>query len=212
MSNDAFVRNLIFQSNDLGKQSDLLLTFNGPVPGVGDHSPVVWRVSTFGDEGPYQMKATYRNQLAFTKPQVEHGSVVGAATAVQINVGQQTILTKTGNVFKFSSPEEGTAGYVKAINDAGAKEDLAIGFMTSGQLLPTPMLYFNEVGDDSNVTAQFTPTLRAYVTSDYQETEILRGEIQTPMLWEMDLAKLSETTTLNLTRDANTGHYKITKA
>ncbi|KAG2030952.1 hypothetical protein BDR03DRAFT_1033421 [Suillus americanus] len=66
--------------------------------------------------------------------------------------------------------------------------------------------------DDSNVTAQFTPRLCAYVTSDYQETKILRGKIQTPMLWEMDLAKLSETTTWNLTWDANTGHYTITKA
>ncbi|KAG2030057.1 hypothetical protein BDR03DRAFT_975134 [Suillus americanus] len=209
----AIVKNLIFQSKDLGKQSDLLLVFDGKVQGMGDRSPVVWRVSTFGDEGPYQMKATYRSQLAFTKPQVEHGSIIGAATAVEISAGQQTILTKSGNVFKFSAPVEGTSGYFKATNLAGEKQDLAIGFMGPGALLPTPMLYFKNVGDDDVVTAHFKPMLRAYVTSDYQETEIWKNSPKnSSFLWEADLANLDETTTWNLTWDANTGRYKIAQA
>ncbi|KAG1729036.1 hypothetical protein EDB19DRAFT_2042425 [Suillus lakei] len=207
-----FTRNLIFQSNNLGTEATLLLTFNGPVAGVGDHSPVVWRVSTFGKSGPYQMRATYKSQLAFTKPQVESGNIVGAATAVEINVGQQTTLTKDGQVFSFSAPIAGSSGFLRATNDAGLKEDIAIGFMSPGQLLPTPTLIFEGVGDDSNVTAQFTPILRAYVTSDYQETQILRGEIHSPMLWDEDLAALPETTTWNLTRDAASGRYSITRA
>ncbi|KAG1757722.1 hypothetical protein EDB19DRAFT_59526 [Suillus lakei] len=209
---NAFIRNLVFQSNNLGTEATLLLTFNGPVPGVGDHSAVVWRVSTFGSSGPYQMRATYRSQLAFTKPQVENGNIVGAATAVEINVGQQTTLTKSGQVFSFSTPAAGTAGFLKATNEAGLREDIAIGFMSPGQLLPTPTLIFEGVGDISNVTAQFTPVLRAYVTSGYQETQILRGEIQSPVLWDQDLAALPETTTWNLTRDAATGRYSITRA
>jgi hypothetical protein len=204
-----FVRNLIFQSRNLGRQSDLLLTFDKSVVKVGDPSAVVWRVSTFGAEGPYQMKATYTSQLAFTKPQVESGHIIGAATAVDIDLGQQTNLTKAGNVFNLSAPVEGTAGYVKATNLAGLKEDLAIGFKTSGALLPTPVLYFNEVGDGSNVTALFTPRLRAYVTLKHKETEILKGEIHSPLLWEKDLAELAETTTWNLTLDPATGRYTI---
>ncbi|KAG1843588.1 hypothetical protein DFJ58DRAFT_804235 [Suillus subalutaceus] len=215
MSNESapFVKNLIFQSKDLGKQSDLMLVFDGKVDGMGDHFPVVWRVSTFGDEGPYQMKATYRSQLAFTKPQVEHGSVIGAATAVEINAGQQTILTKTGNVFKFSAPVKGTSSYLKATNLAGAKQNLAIGFMGHGALLPTPMLYFKNVGDDDFVTAHFKPMLRAYVTSDYQETEIWKNSpTNSTFLWEEDLTDLDETTTWNLTWDGHTGRYTIAQA
>ncbi|KAG1772539.1 hypothetical protein EV702DRAFT_1201396 [Suillus placidus] len=207
-----FVRNLIFQSNNLGKESDLLLTFNATVPGVGDHSPVVWRVSTFGKEGTYQMKATYRSQLAFTKPQVEDGNIVGAAAAVNVNVSQQTNLTQASSVFRFSAPVDGTAGYLKATNDTGTNQGLAIGFQAVNESFPTPMLYFNEVRDESYVTAQFTPRLHAYVTSDYKETQILTGEIQSPLLWNEDLAALAETTTWNLTWDGNTGYYKITQA
>ncbi|KAG2073453.1 hypothetical protein BDR04DRAFT_1141249 [Suillus decipiens] len=59
----AFVRNLTFQTNNLGKQSTLLLTFNdlSESPGVGSREAVVWRVSTFGESGPYQMQVTYKN-------------------------------------------------------------------------------------------------------------------------------------------------------
>ncbi|KAG1883161.1 hypothetical protein F4604DRAFT_1741109 [Suillus subluteus] len=184
MSNESapFVKNLIFQSKDLGKQSDLMLVFDGKVDGMGDHSPV--------------MKATYRSQLAFTKPQVEHGSVIGAATAVEIN-----------------APVEGTSSYLKATNLAGAKQDLAIGFMGHGALLPTPMLYFKNVGDDDFVTAHFKPMLRAYVTSDYQETEIWKNSPKnSTFLWEEDLADLDETTTWNLTWNGHTGRYTIAQA
>lgn len=93
--------------------------------------------------------------------------------------------------------------------------------------MPTPVLYFNEVGsvifplylsqathrvtrrDGSNVTALFTPRLRAYVTLKHKETEILKGEIHSPLLWEKDLAELAETTTWNLTLDPATGRYTI---
>ncbi|KAG2073450.1 hypothetical protein BDR04DRAFT_1094974 [Suillus decipiens] len=211
----AFVRNLTFQTNNLGKESTLLLTFNDLTqsPGVGPREAVVWRVSTFGESGPYQMQVTYKNQLGFTKPQVTNGKIVGAATAVDINVDQQTSLKKNeGGVYSFTTPTTGTPDFVKAVNDAGVKEDLAIGFRAEGQLLPTPVLYFSDVGDASSVTAQFTPKLRAYITSDYQETEILRGEIQSPLVWEMNLATLSVSTTWTLKWDANTGRYSITAA
>jgi hypothetical protein len=96
--------------------------------------------------------------------------------------------------------------------------------------MPKPALYFKEVGyvifpvfllqsahstkhrDGSHVTAKFTPILRAYITSDYQETAIIRGAIDTPAIWEHDLAALSDSTTWNLTRDPSTGHYTIEEA
>ncbi|KAG1772972.1 hypothetical protein EV702DRAFT_1132079 [Suillus placidus] len=207
MSTEVYVRNLIFQSNNLGKESDLLLTFDGPMP--GDHYPVVWRVSTFGKDGAYQMRATYRSQHAFTKPLVEGGIIVDAAAAVDINgARQQTTLTKADNRFKFSTPVEGTAA---VINDAGEAVGLTLGFNAAGKSLPTPMLYFGDVRNGSKVTPQFYPRLRAYVTSGYREAEILRGEIAAPTLWDQNLAALDETTTWNLTWDT-TGRYRITPA
>jgi hypothetical protein len=102
--------------------------------------------------------------------------------------------------------------------------------MTRGDLMPKPALYFKDVGyvifpvfhlqsahstkrrDGSHVTAKFTPVLRAYITSDYQETAIIRGAIDTPAIWSQDLAALSDSTTWNLTRDPATGHYTIEEA
>jgi hypothetical protein len=104
--------------------------------------------------------------------------------------------------------------------------------MTKGDLMPKPALYFKEIGyvifplslflpqcahgtkcrDDSHVTAKFTPILRAYITSDYQETAIIRGVINMPVIWEQDLAALSDSTTWNLIRDPFTGHYTIEEA
>jgi hypothetical protein len=63
----------------------------------------------------------------------------------------------------------------------------------------------------SNATAQFTPVLQAYITSDYQETQILRGAIQSPLVWSQDLALLpAETTNYVLSRDA-AGVYHMTE-
>ncbi|KAG1883171.1 hypothetical protein F4604DRAFT_1741156 [Suillus subluteus] len=212
MSNDAFVRNLIFKSNDLGKQSDLLLTFNSPMPGMyEDYFPVVWRVHTFGAEGAYAMRATYSGQqFSFTKPKVNDGIIIGALASVDINGRQQTTLTKDSGAFEFSAPVE--ASYMKAINDTGAKVDFTFDFKTTEASLPTPMLYYNNVENKSSITPRYDLKLRAYVTSDYTQGQILQGEITAPLLWEADLVELSETTTWNLTWDPLTGRYNITKA
>jgi hypothetical protein len=96
--------------------------------------------------------------------------------------------------------------------------------------MPKPALYFTDVGyvffrlfllqsaystqrrDGSNVTARFTPILRAYITSDYQETAIIRGAIDTPAIWMQDLAALSQSTTWTLARDPATGRYTMTQS
>jgi hypothetical protein len=94
-------------------------------------------------------------------------------------------------------------------------------------LVPTPVFYYNEVEsvifssficqethsatrrEDSNVTVQFIPKLRAYVTSSFQENEILKGEIHSPLVWEIDPSLLPETTRWNFTLDLATGQYMI---
>ncbi|KAG1724084.1 uncharacterized protein EDB91DRAFT_144090 [Suillus paluster] len=208
-----FIRNLSFQCNDLGKESTLLLTFDADMKGLyQDFFPVVWRVSKFGKTGPYRMLATYTSQLAFSIPQVVSGNIVDAETCVKINDGEITTLTDVNDVFHFSPPKAGITGVLQAANKTGAIQDMAIGFMNPGDLMPKPALFFNEVGDGSNVTARFTPVLRAYITSDYQETAILRGAIDTPAIWSKNLAALPESTIWNLKRDPANGHYSITQA
>lgn len=159
------------------------------------------------------MKASYTSQLAFLKTQVEDGSIIDAATCVNINEGEKTILTQDDEeVFHFSEPVPCEEGFMEAENKTGSVQDLAIGFVSPGELFPTPAHYYNDLGDGSTaVAATFTPKLRAYITSDYQESAILRSAIHTPCIFEYDLASLAENTTWNLTFDHRNG-YKVSKA
>jgi hypothetical protein len=61
------------------------------------------------------------------------------------------------------------------------------------------------------VMGQFTPVLKAYVVSNYQQSEILRGAIQTPVIWTQDLSTLSESSSFSFTYDPPSGKYAITQ-
>ncbi|KAG1864412.1 hypothetical protein F4604DRAFT_1928864 [Suillus subluteus] len=188
-----FIRNLTFQSNDLSKEATIMLALingnlKGPLRGLLPDSLEGQHIREDG-------RATYTNQLAFSKTQVVNGNVISAGTCVKIN-----------------PPQAGTSGVLQAVNKTGAVQDLAVGFLNKGDLMPTPALYFNEVGDESSVKAQFTPILRVYITSDFQETAILRGAIDTPAIWTQDLAALAENTTWNLKHDTATGRYTVVQA
>ncbi|KAG1864399.1 hypothetical protein F4604DRAFT_2028187 [Suillus subluteus] len=205
-----FTRNLTFQSNDLGKEATIMLTFDADMEGLyEDFFPVVWKVSKFGKDGAH---ATYTSQLAFSKPQVVDGNIIDAETCVKINDSEKTTLTEANDIYHFSPPHAGVSGVLQAVNSTGSIQDIAVGFMSPGDLMPKPALYFNGVGDGSHVTARFTPVLRAYITSDYQETAIIRGAIDTPAIWSQDLAGLAESTTWTLKRDAATGHYTMVQS
>lgn len=210
---ETFLRNLNFQTHNLGREATLLLTFDGDMKGIyKEFCPIVWKSCAFGKEGPYSLRATYLHQLAFFKAQVDEGTITDAATCVKINKGQLTKLTQDDEeVFHFSEPEDGEKGFLQAKNETGLIQDIGIGFMCPGDLMPTPLLYFNGVGDGSCAVAKFIPKIRAYITSDYEQTAILQHAIDGHCIWEQDLSCLdSEDTTWKLTYDEYYG-YRITR-
>ena len=60
------------------------------------------------------------------------------------------------------------------------------------------------------VGAEFTPILKMYVTMDYQETQLVKGDIEslTP-IWQENMLALGPKTTLLLKR-LQTGQYIVT--
>lgn len=211
-----FIRNLTIHSNNLGREVTLLLTFDSQdMTGIYvDYYPTAWRVSTFGPSGPYAMAATYENQLSFVKPQVVDNVIVNASTWIDINLGQQTTLTEEpSGPFVFSPPVTSSSVAsqdIRAVNGTDVAQSLSIAFDTGKTYPPPSLLYFPGIGAGYNVTAEFTPTLRAYIVEDYQENEILRGAIQSAVIWKQDLAAISETTSWTLAYNPNTGTYSIT--
>ncbi|KAG2114157.1 uncharacterized protein F5147DRAFT_17697 [Suillus discolor] len=207
-----FVKNLTFQSNNLGKQATLMLTLSSDVDHIyEDVFPVVWKVFSFGKSGPYRASTTYTTQFAFSRAQVESGKVF-TETSININNGEKTIMTEANDVYHFSTPQAGTSGILQAQNHTGSTQEMAVGFVNKGDFTPTPVLFFSDVGDGSHITAKFTPVLRAYITSDYEATSILRGPVGTPAILSQDLTGLAQNTTWNLSHDATTGRYTLTHA
>ncbi|KAG1726411.1 hypothetical protein EDB19DRAFT_1752674 [Suillus lakei] len=120
---------------------------------------------------------------------VDDGNITGAATGVKINLGQQTTLTKNGQVFSFSTPQAGLHGTLEAVNDTGDNQNITVGFMIPGQFLPKPALFFDNIRALS-----------------------CRDAIQAPPIWVHDLTALEQSTTWNLTRDPAIWTLHITRA
>jgi len=216
-----FTRTITIYSKDLGGSSapTLILTFDTqPMKGIyKDYFPVVWKLSTFPTAGDYALTATYKNQLVFVNPQVENDKIISASTWVDINLGQQTELTENpgsdSGTKSFTTPTASSVGnkYFKAINQVPTPQTIGVGFDNGGTPPPT-VLVFNDIGYTYNVTAEFTPTLTAYISEDYQENSVLRGAIQTPIIWRQNLAALPQTSSWQFGRDPVSGQYSITAA
>ncbi|KAG9052200.1 hypothetical protein FS842_010340 [Serendipita sp. 407] len=206
-----FTRTLnIVNRGDLPDDNTLMLTFK-PIEGLyRDIYPVCWRVGTFAANSPAAMTVTYKNQLAYTRPQVLDENIVDCSAWQDINVGQKTTLNKNSNgAYSFDGAKPGEDGYLIAANNCGDIEEMSIGFVKAPGMPPDQVLYFSNIRQGYNVKTQFTPVLSAYVTSQYQQTEILRGAIQTAEIWRQDLSQLRERTTLIFSRDNATGRYSL---
>jgi len=65
------------------------------------------------------------------------------------------------------------------------------------------------VRNTNSVVATYTPILSAYVTSDYQQTQLITGEIVSPVLLNQNLAYLPAEQVYTLKRNFPDGSYKI---
>jgi len=210
-----FVRNLVFRSRNLGRDSTFVLTFDdSKIPGIY-HTvfPTAFKVTAFGATGPYDFPVTYVQRLGVTRAVVSGGTVIPASTYTDINVGQKTELSKSGDpaIYRFSTPSTispPTKQFV-AQNVTNGRENIGIGFFERTDRAPSQILVFEDVGAGSSVQAEFTPILRAYITTDYKENAILRGQISTPVLFTENLVNLPENTDWMLTYNPGSGAYRV---
>ncbi|KIJ04450.1 hypothetical protein PAXINDRAFT_22260 [Paxillus involutus ATCC 200175] len=189
-----------------------MLTFDQNIEGIyRDSFPVCWKAIKFGAEGGYTARATLKNQIAFGKPQVDGGVIVGASVYIFVGPGQQTTLTKdSSNAYHFSTPVAAELPGMK--NGCPEPEDVAVGLADSNSgAPPVPVLYFSGVAPQAVLNPQFNLTLRAYITENYREGEIIRGQVSSPVIWEYNLVRLRESTTWALTYDPATGQYRLTQ-
>lgn len=56
---------------------------------------------------------------------------------------------------------------------------------------------------------KFNPRLRVYVTSEYQESAVLRGPVSVRPILDVDVSQVGESTRLALTYDAASGTFSL---
>ncbi|KAG8736741.1 hypothetical protein FRC10_008983 [Ceratobasidium sp. 414] len=93
-------------------------------------------------------------------------------------------------------------------------DSLALGFVSGQEANERfhAVHFWDNVGSGSNVTVEFTPILKAYVTEDYEESEYLRGEVETGAIWARNLDELDDVTGWNFREDPETGIFTIKKS
>jgi len=158
------------------------------------YNPVAWKVIAFPGGGGGSFKVTYAADFAFIKAQVDDGVVDSAAYSTRINVKEQTTLTLKDSdppvTYAFSKPEPWAgagAGQFECHNKTGAYQDIGVGFFVQGHQDPATALVIQDVPNDSSVSTKFIPILSAYVVTGYQQTQIIKTQIQSKLNWEKDL-------------------------
>ncbi|KAI0360515.1 hypothetical protein OH77DRAFT_1516998 [Trametes cingulata] len=209
-----FSKDLTFWSNNLGEDVTLMLCFTPPGPDLFvKQFPVAWKVTTLSATGGSTLDATFTSQLGFCMPQIGGNSkIVSASNYMAINVGQITTLNLNTAVnppvYHFTAPVPSPASKaIQAVNNAGHPVAIALGFindMGTNDETMNPVLTWKNVGQGMTVTGEFTPVLRAYVTLNYQASEILKGELRnTKPIWEANLASLGPKTKIRIVKDAD---------
>ncbi|CAG7849727.1 SubName: Full=Uncharacterized protein {ECO:0000313/EMBL:CCA71574.1} [Serendipita indica DSM 11827] len=210
MSNQ-FKKKLIIRASGLAKGGTLLLTFK-PLEDIGTaQQKVAWKVIPFATNTNKKAQAEYVNQLVFIGPQIDDDNLISPSTFGNVNVGGAVDFTLDSdkNLLISDTDKNKRPGFVVATNSTGKIQDIAIGLQPNPKKDPEAILYFPKIGNTSQVVCKYHPILRAYMTSDYQETEVISGEIQTGMIWERDLAQLEDTTNWRLTYNGSTGQYSL---
>lgn len=57
-----------------------------------------------------------------------------------------------------------------------------------------------------SVTGECTPIMKAYIALDYKETQLIKSEIQSAVLWEQNLLSLGAITTVVISKNAMGGY------
>ncbi|QRW13266.1 hypothetical protein RhiLY_12265 [Ceratobasidium sp. AG-Ba] len=192
-------KTLSFYVTDLKQDATVMLIFDPfsgsdsePFPFLDFYKvkfPVVWRVIKFRAGGRAKATVTYLPRLAFGHAQTNDDNVVTVAKWVELQSGDTAAATGKNR----TTQSDGTR-FIKVDADGEHFE---------------PVLLCTGVRANSNVTTQFTPTLSAYVTRDYEKSQYLRGEVESEAIWVQNLNLLEEHTSWSFRDDEETGCFSI---
>lgn len=185
--------------------------FEPPKAGVlyKDLFPLAWKVVKMQERGVAEGIATWNAYTAFFIPSVEAGNLIHAANYASCATGQECTVTSDGDLSTVTDAVGGTPNVLKCKNLTGTPADIGIGFTDEDGENIQVALMWTGVANKESVVAQLTPVLQVYAARDYKQTEIIRGEIDGPLLWSGNLMALKEETVFKVSVDATSGEIKV---
>ncbi|KAG8712551.1 hypothetical protein FRC09_019737 [Ceratobasidium sp. 395] len=183
------------------RDTSVMLVFQPPNTGklYKNQFPVVWKTFNLRAGGHGKAIVRYTNRLGSGYAQIDEDNAVASSAWTEIH-SKET--------------REGTSPIIVCENNSGDRADLVIGFIKGDEADQKfePTLVCSGVNADSKITTQFTPVLQAYATRDYQESQLLRGEVETDIIWEQNISELDDVTGWNFYEDEASGQFSITPA
>ncbi|CAE6458623.1 unnamed protein product [Rhizoctonia solani] len=210
-------KTLNFYAYGLQKDTTVMLMFEPPNSHklFKDQFPVVWKVITFRARGHAKASIQYGARLAFGYAQTGQDNLVDSAAWVEVKSGDISSISGGPGQKRFGDISKGNGSKLLVCkNNTDGRANLSIGFVKGDSIHQRyePTLIWTGVGAGSNITAQFTPNLTAYVTRDYKATEMLRGEVETDAIWTCNLNELDDVTGWNFVEDDASGGFSIQKS
>ncbi|KAG8867425.1 hypothetical protein FRC20_005798 [Serendipita sp. 405] len=133
-------------------------------------------------------------------------NVVYAKTWQEVDIGQKPSLKRKED----EAPVAGQQGAVSVENKTDEDQEVVLGVTRfASDPASTPILYFDTVSPDTDVLTQFTPIVSAYVTSQYQQGQIMKNGVEVKPIRTAEMSSLKETTVLVFSQDKTTGEFHL---
>uniref|UniRef100_A0A8H8CG78 Uncharacterized protein n=1 Tax=Psilocybe cubensis TaxID=181762 RepID=A0A8H8CG78_PSICU len=227
-------RTLEFYAKDLGTQIDLLLMFEPPKVGklsrrakvltsqpgsctfarrvYVDLFPLAWKVISFSGTGTCNASVTYSADTGFFVPSFQGGNRVSASNAQHCQTGEKCTLKVEDTHRYITSPVPGVKGVLQCTNLTERPASLGIGFFNDTGFKIEPALLWDNVANNYTLSVQLTPKLKIYAVSGYKTTDVIRADIESPVLFDENLIGLQPNSDWIVSIDVATGEVRIDPA
>ncbi|KAF9256949.1 hypothetical protein L218DRAFT_1081129 [Marasmius fiardii PR-910] len=156
-----------------------------------EQNRAAWYVAQLhkGAGGTGSFQVVYSAEFGFSTVQLTEGNVIHPQVMQEMTTGQSTTLQPDGT---WTEPTTIGGQLFKAENGTKMYQKIAVGTVTRdshglGTLTPT---FLFKVGEKGAAAVSFHPKLLLYANSQYQQNALMSGNVETGLIWDVELAKL----------------------
>ncbi|KAF9256811.1 hypothetical protein L218DRAFT_965963 [Marasmius fiardii PR-910] len=185
--------NFKYAPKDLSVDVNAIFTFAPPsnVQLGPEQNRAAWHVAQLhkGDSDTGSFQVVYNAEFGFSTVQLKNDNIIHPQVMQAMKFGQSTTLQLDGT---WSKPTAIDGEPFKAENATKMDQNIAVGTVTRdshdiGTLTPT---FLFKVGEKGAAAVSFHPKLLLYANSQYQQNSLMSGNVETGLIWDVELATL----------------------